>query len=66
VDESEQERYLAFLGERRGQILERMAASCERSGRDMGEVTLLAVSKTVDVAQAGGPLLSPRDGRRPL
>ncbi|WP_195837775.1 YggS family pyridoxal phosphate-dependent enzyme [Olsenella porci] len=49
MDESEQKRYLAFLGERRAQILERMAGACERAGRDTGEVTLLAVSKTVDV-----------------
>ncbi len=29
-------------------VLERIAAACRRAGRDPGEVTLLAVSKTVD------------------
>src|SRR4029079_2675360 len=33
----------------RGAVLERIAAACARVGRDPAEVTLVAVSKTVDV-----------------
>ncbi len=47
---TEQDRadYLAFLQQRRACILERLGAALKRAGRQAGEVTLLAVSKTVD------------------
>lgn len=47
--------YAAFLAERRGELLERIADAAGRAGRDPSDVTLLAVSKTVrnsEVAQA--------------
>ncbi len=42
------EAYTLFLAERRRAIVERISAACERSGRDLSEVGMLAVSKTVD------------------
>ncbi len=43
--------YLAFVAERREQILSHVKDACERAGRGVGEVSLFAVSKTVDVPQ---------------
>lgn len=40
--------YTQFLAERRAQLVSRIEAACERAGRSAGEVTLAAVSKTVD------------------
>ena len=45
------ERYLAFLEERRREISERIAEACRRAGRDEAEVARLAVSKTVGPAE---------------
>lgn len=42
------EAYGLFLAERRRAIVARLAAACERSGRDLSEVGMLAVSKTVE------------------
>ena len=42
------ESYGLFLAERRRQIVSRLAAACERSGRELSEVGMLAVSKTVE------------------
>lgn len=42
------ERYAAFLIERREEILGLISEAARRSGRDASDVTLLAVSKTVD------------------
>ena len=39
---------LAFLEERRQEIVDLMSQACKRSGRDLAEVGLVAVSKTVD------------------
>ena len=39
--------YEAFLRSRRSEILERVAAAADRSGRDASEVEVIAVSKTV-------------------
>lgn len=47
MSEQELERYQAFLAERRDAICGRIADAARRAGRDAGEVTLLAVSKTV-------------------
>ena len=47
VDES----YVAFVAERRAEILNKVGEACQRSGRDLSEVSLFAVSKTVDVAE---------------
>ena len=44
---SEDERYACFLRERRDEILERVAAAAERSGRSASDVRAIAVSKTV-------------------
>lgn len=41
--------YASFLATRREQILDRVRAACERVGRDENDVTVVAVSKTVDV-----------------
>ena len=41
--------YEAFVRERRARILDRVRAACARSGRDVSEVMVEAVSKTVDV-----------------
>lgn len=43
------EAYGAFLSERRGEILQRVAQAAARSGRAASEVSMIAVSKTVDV-----------------
>ena len=43
------ERYVAFLADRRAQILGRIERAAASAGRDPGSVTLVAVSKTVDV-----------------
>lgn len=45
------ESYAQFLAERRQELLDRIAQAAARAGRDASEVTLLAVSKTVDVPQ---------------
>ena len=45
----EQEAYEAFLAERRAQIMGLIADAAAHAGRDASEITLLAVSKTVDV-----------------
>ena len=42
------EAYGLFLAERRREIVRRVAEACERSGRDLSEVGMLAVSKTVE------------------
>lgn len=47
MNDEERERYASFLGERRAEILRRIAEAAGRVGRDPSEVTLLAVSKTV-------------------
>ena len=41
--------YQAFVADRRAELLARAAAAAARAGRDASEVTLEAVSKTVDV-----------------
>lgn len=41
--------YASFLTTRREQILAKVRAACERVGRDENDVTVVAVSKTVDV-----------------
>ncbi|MBR3318310.1 MAG: YggS family pyridoxal phosphate-dependent enzyme [Atopobiaceae bacterium] len=51
MDLSETQAYAAFLGTRREELLERIAQAAKRAGREPSEVTLLAVSKTVDVPQ---------------
>lgn len=51
MDETEDERYAAFLVKRREEILQRIAEAAARAGRNPAEVELLAVSKTVDVPQ---------------
>ena len=42
--------YASFLTTRRKAILARVRAACERVGRDESDVSIVAVSKTVDVA----------------
>jgi PLP dependent protein len=42
------EKYTLFLAERRRDIVSRLADACARSGRDVSEVGMLAVSKTVE------------------
>lgn len=49
MTEGERSRYLDFLRERRGQILQRVADACRRAGRTTDDVTILGVSKTVGV-----------------
>lgn len=49
MNEEEKEGYLAFLTARKAEIEASMAAAAARAGRDVSEVTLLAVSKTVGV-----------------
>ena len=49
ADHEPSESYQRFSSERRASILRRVAAACARAGRDPSEVTLVAVSKTVDV-----------------
>lgn len=44
------EGYGHFVAERRDEILARLRAACERAGRNVSEVTVEAVSKTVDPA----------------
>lgn len=51
MDGTGEEGYAAFLAERRGEILQRIAEAAARAGRDPAEVALLAVSKTVGVAE---------------
>lgn len=51
VTEEERSRYLAFLKERRAEILQRIEEACARAGRSPEEVTLLGVSKTVGVEE---------------
>jgi pyridoxal phosphate enzyme (YggS family) len=48
---TEEESYAAFLVERREEILQRIDEAAARAGRDPSEISLLAVSKTVDVPQ---------------
>lgn len=43
------ETYVDFLRARRAELLDRIARSCSVAGRDPSEVSLVAVSKTVDV-----------------
>jgi pyridoxal phosphate enzyme (YggS family) len=43
--------YRAFLAERRERVLAHMADACARAGRDLSDVELVAVTKTVDVPQ---------------
>lgn len=45
------EAYETFLKARRAEICERIAAAAARAGRQTDEITLLAVSKTVDVPE---------------
>ncbi len=45
------EDYVAFASQRRAQILAHVERACERAGRSVDEVSLFAVSKTVDVPQ---------------
>ena len=45
------EGYVAFVAERRARIVAHVSQACERSGRSLDEVSLFAVSKTVDVPQ---------------
>lgn len=45
--------YLAFLERRRADILRLVAESCARAGRDVSEVEVMAVSKTVGVDEVG-------------
>lgn len=45
------EAYLAFVRERRAAILTRLEDACTRAGRDVSEVTPVAVSKTVGPAE---------------
>ncbi len=47
VDES----YVAFVAERRAEIMDKVGESCLRCGRDRSEISLFAVSKTVDVPE---------------
>lgn len=51
MDMSDSQAYAAFVRNRREELLERMAQAAARAGRSADEVTLLAVSKTVDVPQ---------------
>ena len=44
-------KYRAFVGERRTELLQRIAQAAARAGRSVEDVQLLAVSKTVDVPQ---------------
>ena len=50
-EDVDDEGYARFVAERRELILGRIAAAATRAGRDPAEVTLEAVSKTVDVPQ---------------
>ncbi len=43
--------YEAFLTERRAAILDRLSEAARRAGRDVSDVTLLAVSKTVGIEE---------------
>ncbi len=43
--------YPVFVADRREQILSHVRSACERAGRSVDEVSLFAVSKTVDVPQ---------------
>jgi len=47
MDDEQARLYRSFLEKRRGELLDRIRESASRSGRDIDEVTLLAVSKTV-------------------
>lgn len=49
MNETETQDYRSFLAKRRAAILRRIASAAAKSGRSAGDVTLLAVSKTVDV-----------------
>jgi PLP dependent protein len=44
---------VTLLGDRLATVEERIGAACRRAGRARGEVTLVAVTKTVSVAVAG-------------
>jgi pyridoxal phosphate enzyme (YggS family) len=48
---SPEPREVAQLADARAHVVERIARACERVGRDPGSVTLVAVSKTVEVAR---------------
>ena len=51
MTDEERERYQAFVGARRAQILELLQQAARTAGRDPAEVLLLAVSKTVGVEE---------------
>jgi pyridoxal phosphate enzyme (YggS family) len=45
------EEYGGFLQKRRGEILERVEAAARRAGRDSSKISMIAVSKTVDIPE---------------
>lgn len=49
MNASDREAYEAFVAQRRAKILERIAAAARTAGRDVSDVRLLAVSKTVGI-----------------
>ena len=49
MEDDQRDEYLSFLKRRREEILRRVEGACERSGRDVSDVELVAVSKTVGV-----------------
>ena len=49
MDEEQGQAYGAFLSQRRAELVERIASAARRASRDPRDVTLAAVSKTVDV-----------------
>ena len=51
MDEEGRRSYLGFLESRRERIIRLIAEAAARAGRDAGEVTLLALSKTVGVEE---------------
>ena len=51
MGETSPEVYAQFLRARRAELMDRIADAAARAGRNADEVTLLAVSKTVDVPQ---------------
>jgi len=44
---------VAFYSAARSRVLDEVAAACRRAGRDLGDVALVAVSKTVDPSRLG-------------
>lgn len=49
MNDAVDEAYEAFSAERRAQIMDAVADACRRASRDVSEVDVIAVSKTVDV-----------------